>query len=56
VELNGYWERDGKVYRAIALITDPAIVLEELISGKRETHVCISPLFGEFTKLERVQR
>jgi hypothetical protein len=50
--LRDVWrDKDGNLYRTIALITDPAVVIEDVVSGKRQTHVIHSLNFSEFERL-----
>lgn len=49
-----FQRHDGKVYRAIGYILDPAICLEDIATGERHTVIINAPIAQEYTRLEPV--
>lgn len=49
--LHDLWRKDGRIYRTLGIITDPAVIIEDVVSGDRETHVIHSRNFAEYERL-----
>lgn len=49
--LHDLWRKDGRIYRTLGLISDPAVIIEDVMSGERETHVISSLNFAEYERL-----
>lgn len=49
--LQDVWRKGDRLYRTIGLITDPAVVIEDVLNGEHQTHVVESRLFAEFERL-----
>lgn len=49
--LTSFWLKDGHVYRTLGIITDPAVIIEDVVTGERETHVIHSRTFAAYTHL-----
>jgi hypothetical protein len=49
--LGTYYEKDGRIYRCIGLITSPAVILEDIETKNQETHVIDCLNYKEFKHL-----
>jgi hypothetical protein len=47
--LETYYIKNGKVYKCIGLIINPAVILEDIETKKQEVHVIGSINYKEFT-------
>ena len=43
-----YYEKEGKLYRCIGLITRPTVILENIKTKEQETHVIDCRNYNEF--------
>ena len=50
VQLYRRWA-NGPIYRAIGLITDPAVILEDIATGEQHTVVIRSPNAKDYVRL-----
>jgi len=55
-ELDDLWRKDGRVYETIGFITDPAVVIRDVLSGETETHVVHSRNFAEYVHHPKAAR
>ena len=53
-DLGQYFIKNGEVYYAFGYIQDPAIELENVKTGQRETVVIGSPVSREYSKLFQI--
>lgn len=46
----------GPIYRAVGLITDPAVILEDIATGQQHTVVIGSPLANDYVRILLMNR
>jgi len=58
VEIGQFWVKDNEVYKVVAIVEQPTVTLQRLNDGRAdaalERYVISSPLFAQFTRLQRV--
>jgi ABC-type phosphate/phosphonate transport system ATPase subunit len=51
VELDDFWRQGTVIYKTVAIVDDPTVVLENVMTGEREHHVIKSMVFADFERL-----
>ena len=49
--LETYYVRNGEIFKCVGIITNPAIVLENIKTGEQETHVIGCLNYQQFKRL-----
>ncbi len=49
--LRALWRKNGRIYKTVGIIYDPAITIEDVKTGKQETHVIGSLNYEQYERL-----
>lgn len=49
--LHALWRKGDRVYKTVGIIYDPAVEIEDVVTGERETHVIGCLIYNEYERL-----